>query len=170
MSDPSKWLQTNVPEWLQLEIKERRVIRDFPILWALFELHATGQNGQRPDASPPRICEAVEQLVAPPAVQGELASARLHFAERYFLNGNPTYAWHVLNVGGQYAVRVQTGLTAEDADNHQVLVALLLVINRLRNNYLHGEKARYGFQDQYLNFRHANNVLMKVINLWPRPA
>ena len=170
MSDPGKWLQANVPEWPQLEIKERRAIRDFPILWALFELHATGQNGQRPNANPRRICESVAHLVALPAILGQLESARLHFAGRYFLNGHPTQAWHVLNVDGQYTVRVQTGLTAQNADNRQVLVALLLVINRLRNNYLHGEKPRYGFHDQYLNLGHANNVLMEVINLWPRPA
>ena len=139
-------------------------------LWALFELHATGQNGQRPDATPQRICDAVAQLVAPPAILRELASARLHFSRRYFANGHPTQAWQFLNVNGHYAGRVQTGLAVQDADSRQVLVALLLVINRLRNNYLHGEKARYGFHDQYLNFRHANNVLMEVINLWPRPA
>lgn len=170
MSDPGKWLQANVPEWPQLEIKERRAIRDFPVLWALFELHATGQNGQRPDATPQRICDAVAQLAAPPAILRELASARLHFSRRYFANGHPTQAWQFLNVNGHYAGRVQTGLAVQGAESRQVLVALLLVINRLRNNYLHGEKARYGFHDQYLNFRHANNVLMEVINLWPRPA
>ena len=41
--------------------------------------------------------------------------------------------------------------------------------NRLRNNFLHGEKARYGFRGQYDNFRHANNVLVAALELWPRP-
>ena len=168
MTDPARWLYSHVPEWSELEMRERRAIRDFPVLWALFELHATGQNGQRPNATPQRICAAVAQLAEPPVVLGELGSARIHFAERYFANGLPTPAWQSLNMNDEFAHRVRNGLVDQGADDSEVLVALLLVINRLRNNFLHGEKARYGFRDQYANFRHSNNVLMTAIELWPR--
>ena len=169
MTDPAQWLAVEIPEWRELQRRERRAIRDFPILWALFELHATGQNGQDPNATPDRICNAVAALGALPALGREMRMARAHFADRYFAGGHPTQAWPHLRMLPRYHDRVNHGLLAEAADESQVLTALLLVINRLRNNFLHGEKARYGFRDQYMNFRHANNVLVAAIQLWPRP-
>jgi hypothetical protein len=38
--------------------------------------------------------------------------------------------------------------------------ALALIIHRIRNNLLHGEKWSYGLGDQEHNFRHASHVLM----------
>lgn len=169
MTDPARWLAVEIPEWTALERKERRAIRDFPVLWALFELHATGQNGQHPNATPQRICDAVAGLAEAPALRGEPRQATAHFAGRYFVDGQPTEAWLHLRVEPRFCERVRHGLIAQGADDLEVITALLLVINRLRNNFLHGEKARNGFRDQYENFRHANNVLVKAIGLWPRP-
>lgn len=169
MTDPARWLAVEVPEWTELERREKRAIRDFPVLWALFELHATGQGGRSPNATPERICEAVERLPEPPALRTELSRARDHFANRYFLRGQPTHAWRQLRVRNDLNARIRHGLIDMQADAREVFAALLLVVNRLRNNYLHGEKARYGFRDQYENFRHANNVLVAAIDTWPRP-
>lgn len=169
MTDPARWLSAEIPEWRELDRREKRSIRDLPVLWALFELHATGQNGRDPNASPDQICNAVAQLAAPPELSRELRSARAHFAYRYFADGHPTQAWHHLRIIRRFHDQVSHGLLAEDADERQVFTALLLVVNRLRNNFLHGEKARYGFRGQYENFRHANNVLVAALELWPRP-
>lgn len=168
MTDPARWLSAEIPEWAELDRKEKRAIRDFPVLWALFELEVTGRNGQRPNASPGRICDEVALLPALSELAGETRRARAHFAGRYFVNGRPAPAWHQLRVHDDFQDRVRVGLTGT-ADDRQVLTALLLVVNRLRNNFLHGEKARYGFRDQYANFRHANNVLIAAIDLWRKP-
>lgn len=170
MTDPARWLLAEIPEWRELSRREKRSIRDFPILWALFELHSTGQNGQAPNATPDRICIAVTQFEGPIRLGQEMRAARNHFAARYFAEGYPTPAWAHLKVIQRFQDRVRHGLLTNGANNRQVLIALLLVVNRLRNNFLHGEKARYGFRDQYENFRHANNVLMAAIELWPRPV
>ncbi len=37
---------------------------------------------------------------------------------------------------------------------------MALVIHRIRNNLLHGEKWSYGLRDQELNFRHSSHILM----------
>lgn len=170
MTDPARWLSAEVPEWTELNRREKCAIRDFPVLWALFELHATGQGAQRPNANPDNICLAVERLAEPPALGPELSSAREHFASRYFCEGRPTHAWRQLRIRDDIEARVTQGLTDRHANTREVFAALLLVVNRLRNNYLHGEKARYGFRDQYENFRHANNVLVAAIGTWPRPT
>jgi hypothetical protein len=166
-TDPARWLLQEIPGWRDLDNRERKAIRDFPVLWSFFELHATGQNGY-PNANPPRICNAVKQLHAVdnhPVID----SARYHFGERYFGGPNAIHAWLALGVGPDYVETVQFGLRDAAANNRHKLLAVLLVTNRLRNNYLHGEKASYGFRGQYQNFRHANSVLMHSIGLWPRP-
>ena len=84
MTDPARWLINEVPGWRQLEIRERKAIRDFPVLWSLFELHATG-NGRRPNASPRRISTAVEELPEVPN-SAVIDRARTYFADRYFRN------------------------------------------------------------------------------------
>ena len=165
MPDPAKWLNAEFPDWRHLRTAEKKAIRDFPVLWAIFELWATGQHGQRPDASPPRIISAVEQL----RVDADLVvlqPAQRHFADRYFLNGRQTHAFGVLSMNGDYHGNVQAWLTQPNVPPNDVLLGLLLILNRLRNRYLHGEKARDLFHDQFDNFTHANNVLMHAIPLW----
>lgn len=168
MANPARWLNRNFAGWSNLTAQEKRAIRDFPVLWSIFELRATGRNGQRPNASPPRICQAVENLEA------ELTSevfqhAKTYFSNRYFHAGNPTYAFDQLRVQQAFQNRVRTALLGEDADANVILIGLLLVVNRLRNNFLHGGKAAYAFADQLDNFRHANAVLMSAIPLWDEP-
>lgn len=168
MADPARWLNQNFAGWSDLSVQEKKAIRDFPILWSIFELRATGQGGRRPDATPQRICEAVE------ALQAELHSevfqqAKTYFSNRYFYRGNPTHAFHQLRVQRDFQGRLHDALLDENADADVVLKGLLLVVNRLRNNFLHGEKAAYAFDDQLDNFRQANAVLMSAIPLWDEP-
>ncbi len=166
MTDPARWLASEIAAWRALNKREKRAIRDFPVLWALFEMYATGQRGQRPNATPKRICAAVRALPHPPVLGREVNAARTHFADRYFPNVQPTIAWGHLRVDPNFEPLVRDGLTNPNANSAQVLTALLLVVNRLRNNYLHGEKAQYGFAGQLANFRHANNVLIAAIQIW----
>ena len=56
-------------------------------------------------------------------------------------------------------------LSSATQDPDKVLKALLIIVFRLRNNFLHGEKWDYGFQGQLANFRHANDVLMFALDM-----
>ena len=62
MKDPEAWLNKNFKGWESLLSKEKKAIRDFPILWSIFELRATGQSGRQPNATPESICKAIESL------------------------------------------------------------------------------------------------------------
>ena len=64
---------------------------------------------------------------------------------------------------------MKSALLDENADARELLVGLLLVANRLRNNFLHGEKAAYAFANQLENFRHANTKLMYAVPFWDEP-
>ena len=48
-----------------------------------------------------------------------------------------------------------------------IVFALLIIIFRLRNNLFHGEKWVYKLDDQVDNFRNANQVLAKFLDLIP---
>ncbi|MFY0597902.1 MAG: hypothetical protein JXQ85_15835 [Cognatishimia sp.] len=165
IADPGRWLNDNFAGWQNLTPHEKKAIRDFPVLWSLFELRATGQFGQRPNATPMRICNAVEELQADLDLEA-LQRTRNYFSDRYFQEGNPTNAFHQLRVPNDFQGRVRTALLEGNADARAILLGLLLIVNRLRNNFLHGEKAAYAFADQLANFRHANNVLMYAVPLW----
>lgn len=165
MADPARWLNQNFAGWSNLTAQEKRAIRDFPVLWSIFELRATGRNGQRPNATPQRICQAVDGLEADPTSE-VFRQAKIYFANRYYHAGQPTYAFNHLQVHQDYRNRVRDALLDENAGANVVLIGLLLVINRLRNNFLHGEKAAYAFSGQLNNFRYANAVLMSAIPLW----
>ncbi|AGI67569.1 hypothetical protein OAN307_c19200 [Octadecabacter antarcticus 307] len=95
-----------------------------------------------------------------------LRQAKIYFSDRYFNEGHPTNAYHQLRVHDDFQQRVKAALLEKDADACAVLLGLLLVANRLRNNFLHGEKAAYAFANQLKNFRHANTVLMYATPLW----
>ena len=43
------------------------------------------------------------------------------------------------------------------------MLALLMIVWRLRNNLFHGAKWAYGLRDQRENFTHANSVLMRLL-------
>ncbi|MBL3571839.1 hypothetical protein [Rhodovulum visakhapatnamense] len=165
MTDSARWLNRNFAGWSNLTAQEKRAIRDFPVLWSIFELRATGRNGQRPDASPERICQAVDDLEVEPTSE-VFQRAKIYFSSRYFHAGNPTVAYSHLQVNDAFQGRVRDALLDAGAGTGVVLIGLLLVVNRLRKNFLHGGKAAYAFADQLDNFRHANAVLMSAIPLW----
>ena len=167
MTDPARWLNTNIPGWRHLQVKEKKAIRDFAVLWSFFELNSTWQYG-RPNATPQNIVRAVDDLAEDPSID-QLEIARAHFAARYIVGDGYTENWCHLRVRAEFVDRVRIGLVGANRTNRETLLALLLVTNRLRNNFLHGEKASYNFANQYDNFAQANSVLVHALELWPNP-
>lgn len=154
------WLLVNFPSWEQLGDIEKENIRDFPVLWALFELRATDAH-----AGVPTIISAVERLEHY-RERAATEAAVLHFSQRY--NHDPLAVDRLENLKlcGRAEPKVTPVISGASANPKERLTAVLLIIHRLRNNFLHGEKAKYGYQDQLDNFQVSNKVLMEVIPLW----
>ncbi len=167
MPDPARWLNDKISGWRNLQRKEKKAIRDFAVLWSFFELNSTWQYG-RPNANPRNIARAVGDQERELNLD-RFDAARAHFADRYIDGNGYTQHWYHLRVGDDYVERVRNGLVGENRTNRNTFLAVLLIANRLRNNFLHGEKARYDFAGQYDNFTQANDVLMYAIELWPNP-
>ena len=166
MADVAQWLAGN-DRWNVLSEDEKLAIQQFPILWALFELHATGR-GRRPNATPRSIRAAVNLLSDDLILSPDLTAAHAYFSDRYSRHDPPDVLWRNLRLGGDEETSVIAGSQA-GATNKAKLLSVLLILHRLRNNLVHGEKAVYSFSGQLQNFDHANDALIFAIELWPNP-
>lgn len=159
-----QWLSANTNgAWAGLTSQERMAIRDFPVPWALFELKIS--HPQTADAA--AIIRATDRLPVRSAIDQKVFSdAFAHYRNRYYRGDRKTRYYAPLGLSGAGERRVVEVFDGTLRGARNELTAVLLVINRLRNNYLHGSKAVDGFRNQLHNFRHANRTLMAAIPLW----
>ena len=159
---PNEWLLSKPYGYADLTDLEREAIMHFSLLWGLFEGVAL-----RYAASPKNIRRLVERW----AHQGRLnkkdfAESFAYFAQRYFVNGNPTHHFAGLNLrNNDLPDLMEAVLKGENTNLIDEITVLLMIVYRLRNNLFHGLKWDYGIRDQFDNFIHANVVLMKSVDL-----
>lgn len=155
-----EWLRERVPGYQELGGAERDAVASFLHFWALFEGRLLNER-----AGPDRICDLAarwheDSLASSAPVRGALT----YWRRRYFADGARSARFESLlfrpNDRGEL---VEAVLAGERGDAESVVAAVLLIIYRLRNNLFHGLKWQYGLADQEGNFRHANEVLMEVL-------
>lgn len=155
-----EWLRARVPRYQELRRAERDAVAGFLHFWALFEGRLLDER-----AGPDKLCE----LAARWRDDGFAGSAPLRLAlaywrRRYFANGARDARFEsLLFRANDREELVEAVLAEERGDAESVVAAVLLIIYRLRNNLFHGLKWQYGLADQEGNFRHANEVLMEVL-------
>lgn len=161
--DPNNWLKQQVPGYAALSLAERRAIKDFSLLWSLFEgTHLNTSGSANAIAAHVAALQAANRLAARPQLQAAL----LHFRNRYFQNAAFNHAFNSLHFrNNDRRPFVESVLSGQVNDAASVLSALLIIIYRLRNNLFHGVKWAYGIANQLENFRHANRVLMVTMTL-----
>lgn len=163
MTLPIRWLRAT-QGLNNLKSEEIDAIRDFTLLWGLFEGSAMSTEG-----SQSKVLAAVARMPLPDPLAPEVAEALAFWRNRYWQGGKTTAAFAALyfrpNAHRTLVIEVLSGARGSDAD---ILGALLLIILRLRNNLFHGVKWQYFLEDQYENFTHANDVLMAAIG-WTVP-
>lgn len=155
-----EWLSAKVPGYQELRVAEREAVTGFLHFWALFEGRLLDER-----AGPGKICEfAARWREDGLARSAPVRSALTYWRRRYFANGALNARFDSLlfrrNDRGEL---VEAVMADERDDAESVVAAVLLIIYRLRNNLFHGLKWQYGLADQEGNFRHANEVLMEVL-------
>lgn len=160
---PQRWLRRNVPGFNDLSSAERAAIRDFSLLWSLFEGTVLAT---RADAD--RIIEAVNRL----RVDGRLRLAPFdepidYFRARYFdgQNFTPAFDQHLHFRNGDHRPVAEAFASGRTNDEVEIVSGLLIIVYRLRNNLFHGIKWAYGIRDQLDNFRNASETLMALMDL-----
>lgn len=159
-SASEKWLEAHAPGFQQLPGPDRQAIFDFAFLWSLFESRVM-ENSARAD----RIRCLVDAWSAEGTLEAELYNDELtYFRQRYFYNGALTHHFQYLKLRSsdspELVKSVIQGVNDEPRDR---MLALLMIVWRLRNNLFHGAKWDYELRDQLANFTHANGILMRLL-------
>ncbi|TPL35575.1 hypothetical protein [Mesorhizobium sp. B2-4-8] len=156
-----QWLETRAPGFRDLPDPDRRAIFDFSFLWSLFEAQIM-DNFARAD----RIRERIDAWAAAGTLEAELYDAELaYFRGRYFADGELTYHFPLLALRpADHPDLVEAVITGANNDPRDRMLALLMIVWRLRNNLFHGAKWAYQIRDQRANFTHANAILMRLLD------
>ena|ERR1700733_14875583 len=158
------WLEIHAPGYDCLSNEERATIKDFALLWSLFESNVLNGNG---DAN--RILAVVTDL----GTQNRLtlapfAASIAYFFARYHDGTDVTPYFDGLRLRkNDHPGLVKQVLSKHIRDDVSTLVTLLIIIYRLRNNLLHGHKWSYEIRGQLENFQNANAALMAYIETYP---
>ena len=159
--DPTIWLRNAVAGFASLTPAERRAIRDFTLLWSLFEARLTNTS-----ASIPTITAAMERLEAADLLDlAALARPLAYFRDRYAPKGGILPRFEALRLNGQGRPVVERVLCDEPAEPAEIATGLMIIVYRLRNNLFHGNKWNDGIYDQRENFRSANQILMALMDM-----
>ncbi|RCI81345.1 hypothetical protein DNK03_03660 [Brucella anthropi] len=160
MSASEQWLEARAPGFQGLPDADRRAIFDFSFLWSLFEAQIM-ENFARAD----RIREKVDAWTADLTLDADDYDPQLaYFRHRYFANGALTHHFPYLDLRpADHPALVQAVIEGMNNDPRGRMLALLMIVWRLRNNLFHGAKWAYQLRDQRENFTQANSVLMRLL-------
>jgi hypothetical protein len=88
----------------------------------------------------------------------------IYFRDRYFPNGKLSCHFRFLNLRERdHSELVQAVIEGKNNDSRVRMLALLMIVWRLRNNLFHGEKWAYELRGQLATFTHADGVLMRLL-------
>jgi hypothetical protein len=130
--EPIDWLRLNVPGFDALSDDERAAIRDFAMLWSLFEGTVLGTRG-----SAKALISLVDELDSRGAIDlAHLQPAVAHFRLRYYSNGAFTAAFdqHLHFRRGDRRGAAEAFVSGASSDVPSVMKGLLVISFRLRNN------------------------------------
>lgn len=159
MLAPNSWLRDYGPGYRNLSRGERRAVSDFVMLWSVYEAQVLACN-----ATIQRMLGAVERWHAEGLIAADARADESwnHFVERLRDGTELSHRFTGLRLSKQFDREfLRDAVLAEPAPDRLIRhKAMALIIHRIRNNLLHGEKWSYGLKDQESNFRHSSHVLM----------
>lgn len=165
--DEIEWIMTFFDNSVDLRIEGIDRVRNFLLLWNLFETFACNKQ-----ADINSISLAVEAINAREAIQSELLADHLaYFADRYFnADGSQKEIFNGLkfrNRATDQAAKeaVLRTLIKQETNPKENLKSLLFILYRFRNNLFHGEKEVIRLNGQIENFIVANDLLTKVLTI-----
>lgn len=162
----------NEMEWLKGKYfsnyteQEINSVKNFALFWNIFESSMCNK-----EAGVLSIEKAVIKLFKRDLLRLEDFNEYLcYFQDRYIEKDEPNENFIGLNFksrGNEVHAKiiVTKVLKGELQDNNNIVQALLFIIYRFRNNLFHGEKDIRNLKLQEENFKIANRLLAKIIDL-----
>lgn len=142
-------------------------VLNFSLMWNLFESRVCEKLN---DDSPNRFIEKMKCFIREFPSMNSLVNKNLntlcYFQERYLNDGEFNGKFYCLRINNpKWKQLVQSVLKGENLEPSSVLLALLIIIYRLRNNFFHGVKPIRELKEQDINFKEANIFLSKILDL-----
>ncbi|MEJ2705899.1 MAG: hypothetical protein P8Z79_25955 [Sedimentisphaerales bacterium] len=154
------WLKTYFP-YDSIGEEDMAGVLHFCLMWNLFESKICERH-----ASIGKIKNFTKSLRKVGSLKNEdFSSYLLYFQERYLCNGKTNDKFARLRIGGSDREQVESVLKEEEAEHSSVVLALLIIVYRLRNTLFHGEKPIITLHNQNINFNVANSLLAKTLDL-----
>lgn len=158
----------NFKEWMagvfrdsdQLDDLTLEVVAEFTLYWGVFEgVECQNRGGHS------RFQGFATQVVSK-ITDGDLDGLLAYWVDRYTNSGSTNTLFERLNFRpNDKKDLVQKVLLGEERCSEQKILALLIIVYRLRNNLFHGLKKIDRLNEQQKNLNHACLVLQKLMPL-----
>lgn len=158
-----EWIENFLGLQGKLHGNDLESIRNFSILWNLFEGLVCNRS-----ASVGRLEGAVSNLQHNNQLNiADYDSFLQYFTNRYIENDEINFRFDRLRLRANDRRELVEGvLKGIETDPQSVLLAILIIVYRYRNNLFHGEKNIRDLPNQTDNFRNANQLLMVFMEKW----
>lgn len=159
IQDEELWITDFIQVQLDEEIVKR--IKNFTLLWNLYETFGCGRNANLTSIS--NNINDIENT--DPIVFLSLQRFREYFKHRYFnADDTPTPRFARLEFTPNIEA-VVTNALIHGALSTDTLKAMMYIVYRYRNNLFHGNKVVAHLNGQLDNFTHANELLTIVLDM-----
>ncbi|MEP7337055.1 MAG: hypothetical protein ABI977_04875 [Acidobacteriota bacterium] len=154
--DALDWIDQYFAGRAKLNFDQLRPVLCFSLIWNLFETVACHRK-----ADPNSIRQAVDQAVD----RGRLSQVTYvkyveYFRSRYLHDGNIDHVFAVFILDHERSKAVVRGVLLDEMqDLNNIVYALLLIANRVRNNLFHGNKRLETLHTQTELFHVVNSLL-----------
>lgn len=134
-------------------------IKDFSLIWNVFE-NVVCQNRFN--------LQSIENGIINHQMNADNFNAHLqYFKQRYVTNGilNPRFPYLNFRQNDRRPL-IEDVLLGVNTNNNDIILALIIIVYRYRNNLFHGLKNMQKIDQQKDNFDNANNVLKIFLNYY----
>lgn len=161
--DAEEWFSKNIRGATKLKADAKRIVTYFTILWNIFEGIICDTN-----ASVDKIKKVIKNMTIESEFDESIDKSLSYYRDRYLDNGETNQLFEGLFNGlkiknTNYKELIKKVLKSERVNINDKLLALLIVVYRIRNHLFHGTKSVDKWNDQGENISQANFVLSIVL-------
>jgi len=160
-----RYLENKRMGYENLSEPERKAISNFALIWSLFEAQLLEE-----DASARKIVRKSAEWIEADGLDEAFVEDQLsYFKERYVEAGEFNYRFDHLHLRPQDNEQlVKNVLLGQEVELKNQLACCLIIVLRFRNNYFHGIKWAYQFQEQKDNFERSCCILAWCLDRYVR--
>ena len=157
-----EWINNHLQSNGLIDMEQVQCISSFSLLWNLFEGHVCGQNASIRNFE--NITKNLDEKGL--LVRKDFDIYLSYYRDRYVSGGKMKSIFNGLRFRpNDRKDLVENVLLGKDDNLSNIVLSLLIIVYRLKNNLFHCIKSLYNINDQLDNFRKANRILMKIVEL-----